>query len=197
MGVIVADDFNREAGTLGPPWTHVSGGGSRITPDGRLRSVSATSATIDVLPGDYPSEYRVQADVVRVSSAANTTFGLAGRYNSSSYYHVRWFDISGQWELYRFQGSFVLLDSWVAPFVTGTTHRVDLWLTNAAKRVYIDGVLRLSSTDNVLASGVAGVRGVSSNPVSDTQGVHIDNFRAVTLDHVDGGIPQPLLEGWI
>jgi hypothetical protein len=128
------------------------------------------------------AEYDVQADFVLVGGAPGYA-GLVGRFEPTAGYFYRVFWDSGSNSLILQKstattGGSVLLGSYTpgTPAV-GSMHTIKLEIRNAGKKVYYDGVLVVSSTDNeLIGAGRAGIWFGTTN--SNTSGWNIDNFSA-------------------
>jgi hypothetical protein len=134
------------------------------------------------------AEYDVEADFY-CANATNANAGIIGRVNTGAdtYYYARYLATEG-WRLYRFvAGTPTLLDSVSASLTNGVTYHVKLEIRDATKRLYVDGVLTLTSTDNTItAAGRAGIRFTAD---ATRNGMEIDNF--VATDVGGGGSGNP------
>lgn len=119
-------------------------------------------------------EYDVFCDMVILSLVANQTFACARMDTAANTFYGARFT-NGTVELQkRVAGTFTLLGSYVSGLTSGT-HPLMLQVRDAAKKVFVDGVERISSTDNAItAAGRVGVRSGAST--SDSTGIHIDNL---------------------
>ena len=127
------------------------------------------------------AEYDVEADLYYAGAGGGSySMGLCGRLDTSlnSMYHIRYNIGSGYWELYLFDsGTAVALQTVQMALTVGQTYHVKLEIRDALKRVYVDGVPILSSTNNaVTAAGRAGMRCPAT--MTDTTGIQLDNFQA-------------------
>lgn len=193
MATFVSDTFTDVAGTLlqnhtgetGATWTkHATQtpADGMISDANRLRSTDGASFGYYYASGvPANAEYDVES-LLRYLSDTNSTNGVAGRIatGASTAYFAR-YNQSGttaRWELYKqVSGTFTLLGSYNQTLSAGVDYALKLESRAAAKKVYIDGVERISSADDVItAAGKAGVwlQGTDSN----TTGVHFDNFTA-------------------
>lgn len=194
MGIVASDDFDRTPGdaiSVGYPWTLASGS-TVVISSGQRAYVTTNTATLYTQSGVvYPDDYEVSLDLFRLS-AGGYSAGPIGRVSSSSaFYHARYDTNSGAWQLYQF-GPAVLLGSWSESVAVGAYRRLTLRMVGDQISMLVDGVERVTATNSVhSAGGVAGFRvlGMGTN----TTGMHIDNWIAKTL----GGIPLPLLEGYL
>lgn len=194
MGVIASDDFNRTPGdaiSAGYPWTLVSGSTVVISSGQRAYVTTNTTTLYTQSSVIYPADYEVSLDVFRLS-AGGYSAGPIGRASSSTeFYHARYDTNAGAWQLYQF-GPTVLLGSWPESLSMGVPRRVTLRMIDDQISMLVDGVTRVAVTNSVHASGgVAGFRALGQG--TNSTGMHIDNWSA---NH-PGGIPLPLLEGYI
>jgi hypothetical protein len=145
------------------------------------------------------AEYDVSADLY-VKTNNPITMGVAGRIDTATntMYATRYVSGSTQWELLRISGgSSASLGTYVQTLATETAYRVKLEVRDAAKKVFIDGVERISSADNAItAAGRAGVRQGSNTSGADGTGYHLDNWEAadagggaVYNESAAGGVP--------
>jgi hypothetical protein len=121
------------------------------------------------------AEYDVEADFVFLSPAGDS--GIGGRFDSTAAtgYFVR--DISGgAWDLYKVvAGSFTLLGTYSDPVGYGDVRHVKLQIRDAAKKVFVDGVERISSSDNTITA--AGHPGFwMAGDTTSSVGLHFDNY---------------------
>jgi hypothetical protein len=74
-------------------------------------------------------------------------------------------------------GTATVLGSWPETLAVGAVRTVKLELRNAAKNVYVNGTLRITSTDNAItAAGRSGVF-FSGKAPTDTTGMHLDSIK--------------------
>lgn len=163
-------------GETGATWTsHGASAGIPTTQSNRL--VPAAAECVQYASGTPASaEYDVEADVyasttsgdaavlARVSTSANTWY--LAQYNSSG----------AAWRLYkRVSGTWTELGSFSQTLTAGNTYRLKLQIRDAAKKLFVDGVERISSADNAItAAGKAGIRFDGGTGT----GLHLDNFQA-------------------
>lgn len=196
MGIIASDDFNRTAGnwieTGHSGWVPQVGTGI-ITSALRCRQLVTGATILYRHVGSYPDDYDVGLDLAILSSDLCASGPVARMASGNTYYHGRYNRNGSVWELYRWlSGATTLLGSVGEAIPNGTTRRCVIRCKGDSISLIVDGVTIIGPiTDSGIASGSAGLRMTGTN--ADTLGVHVDNFEAKTL----GGIPQPLLEGWI
>ena len=193
MGNFVEDTFSGESsvvdltehtGETGASWAVVSGYASPRVDN----AASNIESHATLMSGAYASgvpasaEYDIQANL---GAATNEYPGVIGRVSTSAvtFYHVRK-SATDAWDLYKFvSGSVTLLASWQGTY---RDNAVKLELRDAAKKVYIDGTERISSSDNVITdTGRAGVRFYSGGSNS-----RIDNFVATDATISASGSPK-------
>lgn len=182
-------------GETGATWTkHASYTGTYSIQSNRAYAGSGTGAYY-ASGTPASAEYDVQATVVvvtltdnnqsicaRIATGANTLY--MARHNRAAG------GTNNAWELYKIvAGTATLLGSYSQALSGGGSYTLLLEIRDAAKKVYIDGVERISSGDNAItAAGLAGVR--SSVPASSTTGMHLDDFSAT--DVAAAGQPMAL-----
>lgn len=188
-GEVVNVVLSAHVGETGATWT--------VHPSyTELLQVASSSDSVAVLTdgstgnaGYYASgvpagaEYDVAADfVVSNASAMNNNAGVTGRMSTSAntFYMLRYSVANLRWELFKaVAGSFTLLGSFTQS-LTLTTYAARLEITDATKKVFVDGVERISSTDNAItAAGRAGMRW--SYSITGQTGLRIDNFTATDI----------------
>lgn len=174
----------------GHEWIHATTGtGELVVVNGRLYKPLQPGLAVSYINVAPPSaEYDVTADFVVASGgpALNDANGVLGRIDlagttDGTFYYGRYAASSSKWEIRKVvngvQTSLGL--SAVEPLTPGQSYRVTLEIRNAAKRLLVDGVQKVTTADNVItAAGFAGVRGTSGAAQTATLGIHLDNFRA-------------------
>ena len=189
---VTADNFtgtagsalSAHAGTISSTWTTQHGTDPILSTANRLRrgvpgwSLSGSSVT------PASADYAVQADVVVRSIVAGDALGVVARLtpDGGSYYSARYQTSDGTWRIYKtISGTDTSLASSAATLTPGQSYRLRLDLIGGALTLSVDGVVRATASDSALTSaGRAGLQlGVISTsvPVSDTTGLHGDNFR--------------------
>lgn len=127
------------------------------------------------------AEYDVQADVYVVTNSGNQIMGIAGRLTSAGDggYYARFVNASGEWTLFRITSisGDTSLGTYSATPSVSTAYTLKLEIRDAAKKLYIDGVERISSADNTTtAAGFGGIYSHSSTAGSNSAGHHVDNL---------------------
>jgi hypothetical protein len=169
-------------GELGATWAKVTGvtGNAEIATN-RVRGSSSTTAEYYASGTPATAEYDVEAVFRRLtdlgnvrvygrlSTGADTGYGV--RYNGGA---------TNAWELHKVEaGVTTLLGSWSETFNNGEERTVKLEIRNAAKKVYIDGVERISSANNdITAAGRVGMRFFASSSPADSTAYHIASITA-------------------
>lgn len=185
-------------GETGATWTiHPSFGTSNVVISDANRARGNFSGTNVYYASGSPAggEYDVAADVILKSDDNSATAGIAGRVNTAAntMYFVRYNTNGNVWELFKsVAGTATSLGTFSQTLTVDQVYRVLLQIRDATKKVFVDGVERISSADNAItAAGKAGIR--CNNSSGNTTGVHIDNFSAadpassVDVSDVDTG----------
>lgn len=192
MPTFVSDTFTAANGTnitartgeVGATWTAGFVAGAFLIQGNRAYPSVAGSVYASGTPAT--AEYTVECDYTIVSATGSS--GPAGRISTSAntYYYTYYDNAAGHWLLVKIvSGTITTLSQWVSAATTGQTYNVKLQLLNATKKVFIDGVERISSTDNAItAAGRAGMRTGAAG--TSTTSKHMDNFLAY-----DGTTPGP------
>jgi hypothetical protein len=171
-----------DAGT----WTKHTGTGSPgtgtvvVSDANRIRNGDGAASCYYHSGAPAGAEYDLQADWFVVTNPGALHESILGRIATAALdgYGVR-FNTSGQWQLYKLvNGTLTSLGTFAQTLSTSTTYVVKLEIRDATKKVYIDGVERISSTDNaVTAAGKAGVRFFARTATNSTDR-HLDNLTA-------------------
>lgn len=192
MATFVSDTFTASNGTnvtsrsgeIGATWSSGSPAGTFLIQNNRAYATGVGNIYASGTPAT--AEYTVECDYYIASATGSG--GPAGRIvpGANTYYYVYYDSAAGHWLLVRIvSGSITTLSQWVSPVTLGQTYNVKLQLLDATKKVFIDGVERISHTDNTITgAGRAGMRSGSAN--SSTTAKHMTNFLAY-----DGTTPGP------
>lgn len=205
--VPIADSFTGNVGTLlsahnsdiGGTWTHnaVRTGVMLLSSAGRVYIVSGNAAR-----GSYSSStatanqnYAITADFVFLGyprdlaavGAGNDYMVLGGRMltgvDTGYFLQVSGFD--GSMTLFRTVANVqTVIGTYnpAGPFTRGRVLTVTLQVTDAAKNVVINGTTVITSADNTItAAGAPGISGQASAGMTDTAGLHVDNFAVTNL----------------
>ena len=185
-GEVAGTNLQAHTGEFGAAWTaHVASVDNiQISAAGQLYKPDADQGIYYTSAIPPSAEYNVLVDAVVITAiASNKLHGPAGRIDTAddTMYFVR-HQTQGtdRWELIKVVGAvFSVLGSFNQTLTAGQTYRVRLELVNAAKSVYIDGVLRITSSDNVITgAGRAGVR--MFGDTDNANNYHLDNLSAST-----------------
>lgn len=192
----VSDTFTGTAGTalashtgeVGATWTvHPSYANDAVLTDANRVRVNGTNVGYYASGVPATAEYDVSAVFRAIDSSVTTGIGTTGRMATAAdtMYLLR--PSAGVWQLFKaVSGAFTLLGSYSQALTVGVDYTVKLEIRDAAKKVYIDGVERISSADNAITgAGRAGLRG--GNAATNTTGVHLDDFTATDAGGGGGG----------
>lgn len=178
-------------GEIGASWTRhaVTHWDAVLTPAGRLRKSGTDSYASIYTTSAAPvtPDYTVEADVHVASLLANDMAGVVGRVdtaNANGHFYIARYQINEQrWVLYAVvNGSWTWLGaSDVQALTPGTSYRLALAMSGTSIRLLVDGVQRVSAVDSSISGagrgGVGlGLGGVGTT-VTDTTGMHLDNFQ--------------------
>jgi hypothetical protein len=171
--------LSAHAGELGAAWTlHPSYTGTLQLAGNRLRATSTTATAYYASGVPSGAEYDVTATITRLSGSVNS-IGILGRMDTAAntFYMARY--SPSAWQLFKFvNGVSTQLGSAVSDSFPDT-RTVTLEIRDAAKKLFVDGVERISSPDNVItAAGRVGVRDSPSVAPTDSTGFHLDNLVA-------------------
>lgn len=193
--VFVRDTFTDTAavalashvGETGATWTkHPSDASAAVITNGnRLRSNTAGSTALFYASGaPTTAEYDVQADFVYIATPSTIFTGVAGRCDTTiNTLYIARYDLGNtRWQLLRLiAGVSTSMGTFTQTLIVGVTYAVKLQIRDAAKKVFIDGVERISDTDNTItAAGKAAVR-LSDGAATNLSGIHVDNFIATNV----------------
>jgi hypothetical protein len=178
----------------GSTWTRhdvLSTMSSVITDAGRVRRAAASSASAGSIyySSIEPSrsDYTVEADIYVASNVANDAIGVIGRYDpggTATSYVAGYDQVTQTWQLIRFSYGvrYILAQSTPRALTPGQTYRVALDMRGTNLRLFLDGEPLLSVTDAGISIGTAGFgagygAGGLSEALTDSTGLHLDNFR--------------------
>jgi hypothetical protein len=138
--------------------------------------------------------YAVQATCNSGAGTGGTAFSSAGviaRYVDSNNFYVALLNNAGNVQLFkRVAGVYTNLGT-VAVGTTNAT--VKLQVTDAAKKVYVNGVLQITSADNALtAAGKAGLRCEANYATSITTAPNVDDLSAFYVQNVAAPATPPV-----
>lgn len=195
MATFLSDTYTDTAGVLlqnhtgetGALWTKHPNAGSDalITTGGRLRATSGTAALYYASGVPATAEYDVEAPFFVASVPSTTLDGIAGRLSTSvnTLYLARYNNTGFQWELLKLvAGTATVLATFAQALTVSQTYTVKLQIRDAAKKLFIDGVERISSADNAItAAGRAGVR-MADNGGGDAAGLQLASITGADAD---------------
>lgn len=167
-------------------WGYLSTGTTnsafQITATNTVRGTSTSSAQgcqHSLIPAGVDQD--IQVDIVCKSTGAGLqSAGVIGRYVAGpTFYHARYSHTS-KFELVKMvAGVATVLGTYTGLSLTaGQTATILLQIRDASKKVFINGIERISSSDNAITDvGRVGVRGfTSTTSINDTTGIHLDNW---------------------
>jgi hypothetical protein len=189
----VSDTFTDTSGTLlashtgetGATWTtHPNyADNGQISSANRARPVDGNLPTAMYYASGTPAgaEYNVSLGAVTVVAQGLGSVGPTARVATAAqtFYVARYVADNGTRDIVKFvAGAATTLGSFAGTReAAGVTTVIRLECKNATKKLFSDGVERVSSTDNAItAAGKAGLW--LEGDVTDSQGVHVDNYDA-------------------
>lgn len=209
MATFVNDTFTDTAGTAltshtgeaGATWAAGSPAptGIVITAAGRVRNGTVTGY-VYASGAPASAEYDVQADFYVASELVDTS--ICGRLSTGAEtgYRLMWSSTLPGWELRKLvAGVTTSLGTYADTPTAGASRTAKLEIRDATKKAFIDGIERISSTDNAItAAGNAGIRMNQLVTPDDTKAIHLDNFQAsdpvvAGADRLPSGIFVPRL----
>lgn len=147
---------------------------------------SATNGTSGYAHSGVPdsAEYDLTWDSIVAADGAsqNINVGVLGRYDGdATCYRCRYRPSQTRWQVTRIEnGSGTLLGTYIADHAGGTAE-AKFEVRDAAKKLFVGGIERISTTDNVItAVGKAGIDFAALGGASNDRH-HIDNFVADDL----------------
>ncbi len=181
------------AGEQNATWTQtvLSEQDAVLTNENRVRK-NGNAVAVYISPATSSADYAIEADVHAKTLINNDAIGILGRYDNSvltgtgTWYLARYLYSTtagnSQWQLYKdVNGTQTQLGTFAQTITAGTNYRVRLQMVGTTISLWVDGVQRVSVTDNaVTAAGFPGVRlgsPGSAVTVSNTTGLHLDNFQ--------------------
>jgi hypothetical protein len=178
-------------GEIGASWTkHPSSPwDAQLTPAGRVRKSGTDSFAAIYTTSAAPAtpDYTVEADVHVASLLANDMAGVVGRLDttnaSGTYYIARYQTNEQRWVLYAVvNGAWAWLDaSSVQTLAPGASYRLSLAMSGTRIRLLVNGVQQVSVVDTSISQAGRGGIGLGlggvGTTVTDTTGMHLDNFQ--------------------
>jgi hypothetical protein len=160
-------DLSAHTGEVGATWAYngTDNSGTYLITTNRAHASAGSSRTAIYASGAPASaEYDVQATITIVAGT-NHISGVAGRMNisTSHYYIAAYHNTADQWELRKsIAGVTTILGTWAESLGVGDSRTVKLEIRDAAKKLYVDGIERISSADNAItAAGKAALAWIS------------------------------------
>jgi hypothetical protein len=153
-----------------------------ITDANRCRQNTSATSLYYHSASPATAEYDVQA-TVRSVAANDANTGVAARINTGAntcYFARHAGPSTNQWQLFKTEnGTTTPLGTFNQTLTNGVDYVLKLEIRNATKKVFIDGVERISSTDNAItAAGKAGLRAGGTVVATDSSGFHLDDWSA-------------------
>lgn len=186
-------------GEVGATWTEhgsYTAGALVISSAGRCRNNVAGNSLYYASGAPAGVEYDVSADFYPVT-VATPSIGICGRVDTGA---DTFYIVEIETTRYR-QAKWVasvntLLGAWTNTPVAGVSEAAKLEIRDATKKTFVNGVERISSTDNAItAAGKAGIR--TRNVLqSDSAGMHVDNFQLNDLAAAVSAYPGYYGAGW-
>ena len=185
----VSDTFTDTSGTnledhtgeVGATWTEhpsYTSGVQKISDANRLRGNTGIAAHY-ASGSPATAEYDVTADLIQRSAMASGYSGICGRMATAenTMYRGGYQTTSTKWTLAKIvTGTTTELGSYTQSLTNDQAYALKLEIRDAAKKLYVDSVERISSGDNAItAANSAGARCTGG---SDTTGYHLDNLVA-------------------
>ena len=212
MAVVVNDTFTDTAttnltahtGELGATWTKQTGvtGNLVISNANRVRTTTADADVAYEASGvPATNEYDVECDFYCHTSIAGHYTILWGRKltTAKTGYSAEIWVSEGSLNLCKFvNGAQTILGSFSMSLSDATSYHIKLEIRTAAKKVFVDGVERISSAnDDLTDTGRGGIAVYCTTPApTDSTGTHFDNFVVTDLTVAAGGQGQPGFAAW-
>jgi hypothetical protein len=194
-------DLDAHTSDSGHGWTWESSGATtkKLTvyqaPDTCGRSTAGATNVVTWYSSSWApltAEYDVDVDIVHNNETNVTPMRVGFRFaDTSNYYEVAFNHATDAFSLNKVvAGASTALGSYAGSFAFPVTPHVRIEVRDAAKDVYIDGVLQISSADNAIAAaGKVALGGGVTNGAA-TNGTHFDNL-AADDPAAGGGTPSP------
>lgn len=169
-----SDDFNRSNGPIGSSWTEVSGNGYSISSnicysDGGSNNIAVLSDTPSIANGTLICD-------VSPGGSAFTDASILFRYTDSSNYYefVIEDNIGGTGNDFGIVkvvgGSATLVAYWSSSANYSSTYELKVIYNGTSIQGYVDGTLRINTTDSAHSTGNVGIRtdrGTASGTFND------------------------------
>lgn len=128
-------------------------------------------------------DYSVKGKINIKTVVADEQIGVCGRLSTSAltFYVARYNTNVNAVQLYKsIAGTLTLLGSYSATWAAGETHDIELKMVGSTISVLVDGVERISVTDNsITTAGKAGIRMYNTTAATPTTSLHLDEFNAI------------------
>jgi hypothetical protein len=172
------------------PWKDIT---AVITNANRIRKNESSSQWALYYSSGVPASanYRVKADLYVASLLTGSVNGVLGRLSTSSpASYAAVYDLpNARWALYKVDssgGSTLIGTPSGQTLTAGATYNLALDMNGTTIRLLVDGVQRISVVDSTITSvgrgGVTlGFDTAGDTTVTNTAGMHLDNFNAATL----------------
>ncbi|API59508.1 hypothetical protein BSL82_09465 [Tardibacter chloracetimidivorans] len=182
----LSDTFTATDGTLvtarnadsGQAWTALTG--NFVIASNRIR---ANTSTVVVQNEWTPAaaEYDIEADFYVHTTIVQSAFIAARIQDSTNYVVFGWLNGTGWTIGHTVSGSFTNNNSSGDTLSAGTSYHLKAEVRDGTKRLYVDGVLKCSTTaNNITPAGKVGFRNSGGTP-GDATGYHWDNLAATDL----------------
>ena len=206
MSVVLNDTFTEAASTLltlhvsdsGAAWSrHVNFPGDitidPTTDEAWCSALNAgTAAHILSAYAAAPAQYDILATFINRGGTAGTTgitfrSAIASGSSGNTYYSVR--NDGTQWQLFKtITGTATSLGTFAQTLTVGQSYDARIEVRNATKKLFVDGVERISTTDDTIASTNNRI-GIRAGTVqSATTGIHITSISVDDLTPLGGVI---------
>ena len=196
--LISSDSFNgtsgalltARAGEIGATWANPSGNSNmKIGTENRAYRDASGFSIMYASGTPASANYSVEADLYYKGTFASIAGGVIGRYNTAatSFYMARW-ENDATWNIVKWSsGAPTWLGSTaVQPGLTvGLSYRVRLEMsgtTTTTLKLYVNGVLMVSTTDSTSPFTAAGKAGIMAGEAgdaaqTDSTGIQYENFQ--------------------
>ena len=204
MGQFASDSFTGTEGDEltvyssdwinGPVYT-----GKMEISSGRAMQTNTVSTLYRHVNTPASADYSVSADLFVKSLAPVNSVGVAGRASATvaTLYHARYGGgATAKWQLYKIvSGTFTLLGDSAQTVADETAYNIKLDMSGTAIKLFKEneGTAVVSVTDSAItAAGFAGIRSFTGTAISDSTGMHVDNFSADEVAATTASPSNPL-----
>lgn len=188
-------NLTSHSGELGD-WTKQTGAtGSMVVSNVNAARLDTASTFTSYYSTAIPSvtSYVVTVDFVVKTTPAGHFYWVQAHGDTAAYtYYQGVFDCdSNEWKLAKVvnTATTVLGTPYGQTLVDGQTYQVRLDVADGSQKLYIDGALRVSATDSdaaLTSAGRAGLGGYTFDAVTNSTGIHYDNFSVTNSDPLPG-----------